>query len=78
MRDYNIDVLTMADVTKLEGEPGHFKVEVRKRPRGVNRREVYRLRRLLVRPARSAIRRRLRRRFAPSEPLAGGRGRPGQ
>ena len=31
MRDYNIDVLTMADVTRLEGEAGHFKVEIRKR-----------------------------------------------
>jgi len=36
MRDYNIDVLTMADVTKLEGEAGHFNVEIRKRPRGVD------------------------------------------
>jgi NADH:ubiquinone oxidoreductase subunit E/NAD-dependent dihydropyrimidine dehydrogenase PreA subunit len=36
IRDYNIDVLTMADVTALEGEAGHFTVEVRKRPRGVN------------------------------------------
>jgi NADH:ubiquinone oxidoreductase subunit E/NAD-dependent dihydropyrimidine dehydrogenase PreA subunit len=35
MRDYNIDVLTMADVTALEGEPGHFNVTVRKRPRSV-------------------------------------------
>jgi NADH:ubiquinone oxidoreductase subunit E len=35
MRDYNIDVLTMADVTALDGEAGHFKVEVRKRPRSV-------------------------------------------
>jgi NADH:ubiquinone oxidoreductase subunit E len=35
MRDYNIDVLTMADVAALEGEPGHFRVEVRKRPRSV-------------------------------------------
>jgi NADH:ubiquinone oxidoreductase subunit E/NAD-dependent dihydropyrimidine dehydrogenase PreA subunit len=35
-RDYNIDVLTMADVTKLEGEPGHFKAEIRKRPRSVS------------------------------------------
>ena len=35
-RDYNIDVLTMADVTRLEGEAGHFKVEVRKRPRSVD------------------------------------------
>jgi NADH:ubiquinone oxidoreductase subunit E/NAD-dependent dihydropyrimidine dehydrogenase PreA subunit len=36
MRDYNIDVLTMADVTSLEGEAGHFKVQIRKRPRGVD------------------------------------------
>jgi NADH:ubiquinone oxidoreductase subunit E/NAD-dependent dihydropyrimidine dehydrogenase PreA subunit len=36
MRDYNIDVLTMADVTRLEGEAGHFQVEVRKRPRSVD------------------------------------------
>jgi len=35
MRDYNIDVLTMADVTALEGEPGRFTAEVRKRPRSV-------------------------------------------
>jgi NADH:ubiquinone oxidoreductase subunit E/NAD-dependent dihydropyrimidine dehydrogenase PreA subunit len=36
MRDYNIDVLTMADVTRLEGEAGHFKAEIRKRPRSVD------------------------------------------
>jgi NADH:ubiquinone oxidoreductase subunit E/NAD-dependent dihydropyrimidine dehydrogenase PreA subunit len=36
IRDLNIDVLTLADVVKLEGEPGHFQVEVRKRPRGVD------------------------------------------
>jgi NADH:ubiquinone oxidoreductase subunit E len=36
MRDYNIDVLTMADVTSLEGEAGNFKVEIRKRPRSVD------------------------------------------
>jgi NADH:ubiquinone oxidoreductase subunit E/NAD-dependent dihydropyrimidine dehydrogenase PreA subunit len=35
MRDYNIDVLTMADVVSLDGEEGHFTAEVRKRPRGV-------------------------------------------
>ncbi|MGA2065643.1 MAG: NAD(P)H-dependent oxidoreductase subunit E [Thermoguttaceae bacterium] len=35
MRDYNIDVLTMADVETLEGEAGHFKATVRRRPRGV-------------------------------------------
>ncbi len=35
MRDYNIDVLTMSDITKLEGEAGNFTVEVRKRPRSV-------------------------------------------
>jgi NADH:ubiquinone oxidoreductase subunit E len=35
MRDYNIDVMTMSDVTTLQGEAGRFTVEVRKRPRGV-------------------------------------------
>ena len=47
MRDYNIDVLTMADVTRLEGEAGHFKVgDPQAAPRR-RRREMYRLRRLL-------------------------------
>jgi NADH-quinone oxidoreductase subunit E len=32
----NIDVLTMADVVKLEGEPGHFTATVRQRPRYVD------------------------------------------
>jgi NADH:ubiquinone oxidoreductase subunit E/NAD-dependent dihydropyrimidine dehydrogenase PreA subunit len=36
MRDYNVDVLTMADVTALEGKAGHFVAEVRKRPRSVD------------------------------------------
>ena len=36
MRDYNIDVLTMADVKALEGEAGHFSVDIRKRPRSVD------------------------------------------
>jgi NADH:ubiquinone oxidoreductase subunit E/NAD-dependent dihydropyrimidine dehydrogenase PreA subunit len=36
IRDYNIEVLTMADVAALEGEPGHFVAEVRQRPRSVN------------------------------------------
>jgi NADH:ubiquinone oxidoreductase subunit E/NAD-dependent dihydropyrimidine dehydrogenase PreA subunit len=36
MRDYNIDVMTMADVVRLDGEAGNFKVEIRKRPRGVD------------------------------------------
>ena len=36
MRDYNIDVLTMSDVERLEGEAGRFTVTVRKRPRSVN------------------------------------------
>ena len=35
MRDYNVDVMTMADVTSLEGEAGRFTAEVRVRPRGV-------------------------------------------
>jgi NADH:ubiquinone oxidoreductase subunit E/NAD-dependent dihydropyrimidine dehydrogenase PreA subunit len=34
-RDYNIDVMTMTDVVKLDGEPGHFQVELRRRPRSV-------------------------------------------
>ena len=36
MRDLNIDVLTLADVVRLEGGPGHFKAEVRLRPRSVD------------------------------------------
>jgi len=35
MRDYNIDVLTMADVSSLDGEAGRFVANVRTRPRGV-------------------------------------------
>ncbi|MHB1011419.1 MAG: NADH-quinone oxidoreductase subunit NuoE family protein [Desulfobacteria bacterium] len=35
-RDYNIDVMTMSDVTSLSGEAGRFVAEVRKRPRGVD------------------------------------------
>jgi heterodisulfide reductase subunit A-like polyferredoxin len=35
MRDPNIDVLTLSDVLKLEGEPGHFKATVVQRPRYV-------------------------------------------
>jgi len=35
MRDYNVDVMTMADVRSLTGEAGRFTAEVRKRPRGV-------------------------------------------
>jgi NADH:ubiquinone oxidoreductase subunit E len=36
MRDLNIDVITMAEVVKLEGEAGNFKATVKTRPRGVN------------------------------------------
>ncbi len=36
MRDPNIDVLTMADVIKLDGDPGHFKATVLQRPRFVD------------------------------------------
>lgn len=36
MRDLNIDVLTMADIVKLEGEAGHFKATVVQRPRYVD------------------------------------------
>ena len=36
MRDQNIDVMTMTDVLKLEGEPGNFKATLRRRPRYVD------------------------------------------
>ncbi len=36
MRDFNIDILTMADVLALDGQAGHFKAKVRLRPRGVD------------------------------------------
>jgi len=36
IRDYNVDVLTLSDVTALEGEAGHFIAEVRQRPRSVD------------------------------------------
>jgi heterodisulfide reductase subunit A-like polyferredoxin len=36
MRDHNIDTYTMADVVKLEGEAGNFKVSVRQRQRYVD------------------------------------------
>lgn len=36
MRDPNIEVLTLADVVKLEGEPGNFKATVLQRPRYVD------------------------------------------
>jgi NADH:ubiquinone oxidoreductase subunit E/NAD-dependent dihydropyrimidine dehydrogenase PreA subunit len=36
MRDLNIEVLTMAEVMKLEGEAGNFKATVKTRPRSVN------------------------------------------
>jgi heterodisulfide reductase subunit A-like polyferredoxin len=36
VRDKNIDVLTMADVVKLDGEAGHFTATVRQRPRFVD------------------------------------------
>ncbi len=36
MRDPNIEVMTMSDVVKLEGEPGHFKATVVQRPRFVD------------------------------------------
>ena len=35
MRDHNIDIMTMTDVSTLEGEAGAFKVQVRQRPRSV-------------------------------------------
>ena len=36
MRDMNIDVLTMADLVKLDGQAGHFKAQVNVRPRSVD------------------------------------------
>jgi heterodisulfide reductase subunit A-like polyferredoxin len=36
MRDQNIDVMTMTDVVKLEGEAGNFKATLRRRPRYVD------------------------------------------
>ncbi|MFA6240644.1 MAG: NAD(P)-binding protein [Candidatus Hydrogenedentales bacterium] len=36
LRDPNIDVLTMSDVVKLEGDPGQFKATVIQRPRYVD------------------------------------------
>jgi NADH:ubiquinone oxidoreductase subunit E/NAD-dependent dihydropyrimidine dehydrogenase PreA subunit len=36
MRDLNIDVMTLAEVAKLDGEAGNFKATIRKKPRSVN------------------------------------------
>jgi NADH:ubiquinone oxidoreductase subunit E len=36
MRDLNIEVMTMAQVTELTGTAGHFKATVKTRPRSVN------------------------------------------
>ncbi|HOE10706.1 MAG TPA: FAD-dependent oxidoreductase [bacterium] len=36
MRDINIDVFTLSDVLRIEGEAGHFRVTVRRRPRYVD------------------------------------------
>jgi NADH:ubiquinone oxidoreductase subunit E/NAD-dependent dihydropyrimidine dehydrogenase PreA subunit len=36
MRDLNIEVMTMADVTGLEGEAGRFQAKVTRRPRSVD------------------------------------------
>jgi NADH:ubiquinone oxidoreductase subunit E len=36
MRDLNIEVLTLAEVLKLEGSAGNFKATVKVKPRGVN------------------------------------------
>ena len=36
MRDLNIDVFTMSDIVKLEGDAGNFKATVRQRPRYVD------------------------------------------
>ncbi len=42
----NIEVITLADVLGVEGEPGDFKVKLRVRPRYVDHGQVHRLRRL--------------------------------
>ena len=36
IRDLNVDIYTMADVTRLDGECGHFTATVRQRPRYVD------------------------------------------
>jgi NADH-quinone oxidoreductase subunit E len=36
MRDHNIDVYTMADVSSIEGEAGQFQVSLNQRPRSVD------------------------------------------
>jgi NADH:ubiquinone oxidoreductase subunit E/NAD-dependent dihydropyrimidine dehydrogenase PreA subunit len=36
MRDYNIDIMTMADVETLDGEAGNFRARVKQRPRYVD------------------------------------------
>jgi NADH:ubiquinone oxidoreductase subunit E/NAD-dependent dihydropyrimidine dehydrogenase PreA subunit len=36
MRDLNIEVMTMSEVTALKGSAGHFKATVKTRPRSVN------------------------------------------
>jgi len=36
MRDLNVDVFTMSDVVKVEGEPGHFTATIHQRPRYVD------------------------------------------
>ena len=48
MRDYNIDVLTMADVTRLEGEAGPFQGRSPQAAPQRRRQQVHRLRRLLA------------------------------
>lgn len=35
-RDINIDIITMAELKELQGEPGNFKATIRKRPRYIN------------------------------------------
>jgi NADH:ubiquinone oxidoreductase subunit E/NAD-dependent dihydropyrimidine dehydrogenase PreA subunit len=36
MRDLNIEVLTMSEVTKLEGEAGNFSATIKTKPRSIN------------------------------------------
>ena len=45
-RNKNIEIITLADVQGISGEPGNFKVKLRQNPRYVDTEQVQRLRRL--------------------------------
>ena len=75
MRDYNIDVLTMADVTRLEGEAGPFQGRGAQAAAQRRCQQVHRLRRLLDGLPGAQTCRRRPPPFQPSEPLRGRRRR---